>query len=186
MSTHDKLYASLFYLGFWSPAAAIIFAGLLYDRNSSRGSLVAYLGISVICAFVGFVLGAALGIASACSLYGGGLCPIVGIAFGPFGSALAIVLAAGWWRKAGSWRRSVAARNEYPITNRDAPHLVRVITAGIYDRRSGADRMSALGHKRTLTSAWAMSALPPKADMDRQGCDVRFVPKADICKSSTC
>ena len=25
-----------------------------------------------------------------------------------------------------------------------------------------------------------MSALPPKADMDRQGCDVRFVPKADI------
>jgi hypothetical protein len=25
-----------------------------------------------------------------------------------------------------------------------------------------------------------MSALPPKADMDPQGCDVRFVPKADI------
>jgi hypothetical protein len=24
-----------------------------------------------------------------------------------------------------------------------------------------------------------MSALPPKADMDRRGCDVRFVPKAD-------
>ena len=112
MSTHDKLYAIIFYLGFWSPAAAIILAGLLYDRNRSRGSLVAYLGISVICAFVGFVLGAALGIASACSLYGGGLCPIVGIAFGPFGSALAIVLAAGWWRKAGSWRRSVAVRNE--------------------------------------------------------------------------
>ena len=112
MSTHDKLYASLFYLGFWSPAAAIIFAGLLYDRNRSRGSLVAYLGISVICAVVGFVLGAALGIASACSLYGGGLCPIVGIIGGPFVSALAIAFVAGWWRKAGSWRRSVAARNE--------------------------------------------------------------------------
>ena len=25
-----------------------------------------------------------------------------------------------------------------------------------------------------------MSALPPKADMDQHGCDVRFVPKADI------
>ena len=26
----------------------------------------------------------------------------------------------------------------------------------------------------------AMSALPPKADMDQSGCDVRFVPEADI------
>jgi hypothetical protein len=25
-----------------------------------------------------------------------------------------------------------------------------------------------------------MSALPPKADMDQSGCDVRFVPKADV------
>ena len=25
-----------------------------------------------------------------------------------------------------------------------------------------------------------MSALPPKADIDQSGCDVRFVPKADI------
>jgi hypothetical protein len=99
MSIHDKLYASLFFLAFWSPAIAIIVAGLLYDR--SRGSLGAYLGLSVSCAVVGFVLGAALGIGSVCSLYGGGLCPVVGFAFGPFGSALAIVLAAGLWRKAG-------------------------------------------------------------------------------------
>jgi hypothetical protein len=27
-----------------------------------------------------------------------------------------------------------------------------------------------------------MSALPPKADMDQQGYDVRFVPKADILR----
>ena len=27
-----------------------------------------------------------------------------------------------------------------------------------------------------------MSALPPKADIDRHGCDVRFVPKADILR----
>jgi len=27
-----------------------------------------------------------------------------------------------------------------------------------------------------------MSALPPKADMDQSGCDVRFVPKADILR----
>ena len=112
LSPHDKLYASLFFLAEWSPAIAIIVAGLLYDRSRSRGSLAAYLGMSLIWAVVGFVLGAAFGIASACSLYGGGLCPIVGIAFGPFGSALGVVLAAGWWRKAGSWRRSVAARNE--------------------------------------------------------------------------
>ena len=101
-STHDKLYGILFYLGFWSPAAAIIFAGLVYDRNRSRGSLVAYLVISLICAFVGYALGAALGIASLCSSQSAGnLCPIIGIiAVGPFVSALAIVLVAGLWRKA--------------------------------------------------------------------------------------
>src|SRR6516162_11134099 len=64
-STHDKLYGILFYLGLWSPAAAIIFAGLVYDRNRRRGSLAAYLVISLICAAVGYALGAALGIASA-------------------------------------------------------------------------------------------------------------------------
>ena len=40
--------------------------------------------------------------------------------------------------------------------------------------------MSALGQKRTLEYARAMSALPPKADIDRACRDVRFVPKADI------
>jgi hypothetical protein len=30
----------------------------------------------------------------------------------------------------------------------------------------------------------AMSALPPKADMDQHGRDVRFVPKADIWRRS--
>jgi len=29
-----------------------------------------------------------------------------------------------------------------------------------------------------------MSALPPKADMDRCGRDVRFVPKADSCSAT--
>ena len=29
-----------------------------------------------------------------------------------------------------------------------------------------------------------MSALPPKADMDHSGCDVRFVPLADIERGS--
>ena len=29
-----------------------------------------------------------------------------------------------------------------------------------------------------------MSALPPKADMDQQGCDVRFVLKADSCSAA--
>jgi Tripartite tricarboxylate transporter family receptor len=40
--------------------------------------------------------------------------------------------------------------------------------------------MSALGQKRTFASDQPMSALPPKADMDQHGRDVRFVPKADI------
>jgi hypothetical protein len=40
--------------------------------------------------------------------------------------------------------------------------------------------MSALGQKRTLRRVCVMSALPPKADMDQHGSDVRFVPKADI------
>jgi len=40
--------------------------------------------------------------------------------------------------------------------------------------------MSALGHKRTLAHVRVMSALPPKADIGTQPCDVRFVPKADI------
>ena len=40
--------------------------------------------------------------------------------------------------------------------------------------------MSALGQRRTFRSFRPMSALPPKADMDWHGRDVRFVPKADI------
>src|SRR6516164_8167150 len=40
--------------------------------------------------------------------------------------------------------------------------------------------MSALGQKQKLKRLHSMSALPPKADMDHSGCDVRYVPKADI------
>jgi len=40
--------------------------------------------------------------------------------------------------------------------------------------------MSALGQKQTSEHAWIMSALPPKADIETQSRDVRFVPKADI------
>jgi len=39
---------------------------------------------------------------------------------------------------------------------------------------------TALGQKQTFGLRNAMSALPPKADMDRHGCNVCFVPKADI------
>lgn len=101
-SAHDKLYGILFYLGYWSPAAAIILAGLVYDRNRSRGGLVVYLIISFVGAVVGYALGAALGIAWVCSLQSAGnLCAIIGIiAVGPFVSALAIILVAGLWRKA--------------------------------------------------------------------------------------
>lgn len=105
-SAYDKLYGVLFYLGYWSPAAAIIFAGLMYDRNRSRGGLVVYLIVSFIGAVVGYALGAALGIAWVCSSQSAGnLCAIIGIiAVGPFVSALAIVLVAGLWRKAWATR----------------------------------------------------------------------------------
>ena len=40
--------------------------------------------------------------------------------------------------------------------------------------------MSALGHERTFAVQKGMSALPPRADIDRSHRDVRFVPEADI------
>jgi hypothetical protein len=43
--------------------------------------------------------------------------------------------------------------------------------------------MSALGQKRTLGFVRVMSALPPKADIDRCGLHVRFVPETDISHS---
>jgi hypothetical protein len=48
---------------------------------------------------------------------------------------------------------------------------------------SAAERvtvMSALGQKQTFKRLRLMSALPPKADIGTQSCDVCFVPKADI------
>jgi hypothetical protein len=45
--------------------------------------------------------------------------------------------------------------------------------------------MAALGQKQTLRHFQLMSALPPIADMDQSGFDVRFVPKADIETSLT-
>jgi hypothetical protein len=44
--------------------------------------------------------------------------------------------------------------------------------------------MSALGQKQTLAKVRLMSALPPKADIETQSRDVRFVPKADIMHRS--
>ena len=40
--------------------------------------------------------------------------------------------------------------------------------------------MSALGQKQTSEDVKAMSALPPKADIDPQPANVRFVPIADM------
>jgi hypothetical protein len=44
--------------------------------------------------------------------------------------------------------------------------------------------MSALGQKQTSEDVKAMSALPPKADIETQPRNVCFVPKADILCSS--
>ena len=44
--------------------------------------------------------------------------------------------------------------------------------------------MPALGQKQTFGPRNAMSALPPKADIDGCSPDVRFVPKADSCTAA--
>jgi hypothetical protein len=70
-----------------------------------------------------------------------------------------------------------------------------LITSGICDRRNGVQgsvctatiqsRSCLLWVKsRQLHEVRTMSALPPKADMDQQGCDVRFVPKAVVSRCS--
>jgi hypothetical protein len=43
--------------------------------------------------------------------------------------------------------------------------------------------MSALGQKRTSVHARVISALPPKADIAKRDCHVRFVPEADKCNA---
>src|SRR5262249_25936988 len=43
---------------------------------------------------------------------------------------------------------------------------------------------SALGQKRTSAHVRVMSALPPKADIESQSRNVRFVPKADMPATS--
>jgi hypothetical protein len=40
--------------------------------------------------------------------------------------------------------------------------------------------MSAMGQKRTWRLQFAMSALPPKADIAERDWNVRFVPQGDI------
>jgi hypothetical protein len=44
--------------------------------------------------------------------------------------------------------------------------------------------MSALGQKQTSARIRVMSALPPKADIEAQSHDVRFVPIADSCTAA--
>jgi hypothetical protein len=42
--------------------------------------------------------------------------------------------------------------------------------------------LSVLKNCRVFGIKPAVSVAPPKTDMDRRGCDVRFVPKADIIR----
>src|SRR6516165_5856802 len=44
--------------------------------------------------------------------------------------------------------------------------------------------MSALGQKQTSRHLQPMSALPPKADIGTQSANVRYVPKADIGRTT--
>jgi hypothetical protein len=51
-------------------------------------------------------------------------------------------------------------------------------------RSKTGEPMSALGHKRTSDLVCVMSALAPKADIDRDGGNVRSVPQAYIAAAS--
>src|SRR6516164_264014 len=64
-------------------------------------------------------------------------------------------------------------------------HVAQYSTAGAWLSRGRINLrppMSASGQKRTLECILVMSALPPKADIDQDGCNVRFVPEADILR----
>jgi hypothetical protein len=61
-----------------------------------------------------------------------------------------------------------------PSSKGQTARLGFAITAGICSWRNGFSE---------VTTAGVMSALPPKADIDPHGCDVCFVPIADIEKS---
>ena len=66
-------------------------------------------------------------------------------------------------------------------------HFITTVAIWQYATRSGprVDRsMSPLGQKRTFHIVRSMSALPPKADIETQSRNVRFVPKADILRCS--
>jgi hypothetical protein len=47
-----------------------------------------------------------------------------------------------------------------------------------------AERISSAGFHEKFFVAPEMSALPPKADIDRDQSDVRLVPKADSCSAA--
>jgi hypothetical protein len=85
-------------------------------------------------------------------------------------SAIGQVAAAPPRRVIGPWPRMSApgqgSRSDQTITLEGVWYLLQ--------------RMSALGQKQTSDCCALMSALPPKADIGGDGCDVRFVPKADI------
>ena len=69
------------------------------------------------------------------------------------------------------------------LTTHEAQRIAANIANRVHHSKIGSP-MSALGQKQTLSGVRSMSALPPKADIDQDGCNVRFVPKADICSAT--
>jgi hypothetical protein len=52
-------------------------------------------------------------------------------------------------------------------------------------RSKSGPPMSASGQKQTSRPAWTLSALPPKADIERHDWHVCLVPKADSCTATS-
>jgi len=72
-------------------------------------------------------------------------------------------------------RRSTAEKGDDFASSHDRPEARQGIVLTKTNALEGLS-MSALGQKRTLRGVRPMSALPPKADIDHHGRDVRTNP----------
>ena len=79
-----------------------------------------------------------------------------------------------------TWVRGPPSTFELPIFEETHDLAPRDSVRRVVQHSKIYPLLSALGQKQTSKHVRSMSALPPKADMDHHGRDVRFVPKADM------
>src|SRR5262249_18387525 len=92
-------------------------------------------------------------------------------------------------RTNGSTTKSMAVKSNSGATPIRADYIrdLRPVKWGSSVSLHGSNRemlMCGLGHWRTFSEVFAMSALPPKADIATYFWDVRYVPQADMPATS--